>query len=98
MHKKQKILEICLERLEHNSVDEWALEVQARTHACIDFIAVKAIYHGKCQTRFEINIYTNSDTKGRKASSHHMDCFKEACSWLEGESQIHTITDFRDKV
>ena len=28
----------------------------------------------------------------------HMDCFQNACNWLENESYIHTIKDFRQKV
>ena len=38
------------------------------------------------------------EERGRKSKAQHMDCFKQACDWLEQEPEVHTITEFRAKI
>ena len=96
--KKETILDACSQRISCDSTDGWALDVKARVNACIDLVATKAKYHMRCRMEFELGNPQNSCIKGRKPSSKHMDSFKEACRWLEQESKVHTVKEFREKI
>ena len=73
----------------------WAL---ARVNARIDLVETKAKYHTGCRLKFEVHDQQRTGTKGRKPTTNHMDSFNEACRWLELESIVHTMKEFRGKV
>ena len=98
LQKKKTILDTCSQRIEHDPTDVWALNVKSRVNTCMDLKATKARYHTKCRIDFELGTLQTSHVQGRKPSSKHMDCFKEACRWLEEDNKIHTVKDFREKV
>ena len=99
---KESILEVCNKGLDIDKADEWAMLVKTRSQGCIDLVAAQARYHTSCRPRFQ-SLVSNHDTdqtekRGRKASVTHMDCFEKACTWLENESDIHSVKDFKQKV
>ena len=98
---RQSVLNTCNSKLENNSSS--ALQVKKRTLDCIDYVAAEARYHRSCRLQFE-NQDPSADEpnakkkKGRKVNSKQMESFDKACKWLEEDTSIHLMPEFRQKV
>ena len=100
---KKTILDICTSRLKVNPDDKWTIEVKARTTNCIDIIAAKAWYHQICRVEFQTGKKGNrrvccSMGKGRRENRIQMKGFFVACIWIENQSEVLSMKQFRDKM
>ena len=81
--------------------DDWGNEVLTRLQGCLDLVAVEAIYHNKCATRFKSNKATSKDlSKGRPVAVLKMESFERFCEWIETscDSEIYTIQELHQKM
>ena len=93
-YRKNFILEIA-----KNRSDSWDLDVIGRLENCYDLLAVKALYHVSCDTKFRLNS-KDATNSGRPVDSKKQDAFTKVGHWLEceGESQLYTVAEVYTKM
>ena len=85
--------------LANKSGDSWALNVKARVDQSLDFNASEARYHKLCKLQF--SRHENKDSNQsveRPTDSEKKLTFDSACSWLENETEIQSISKFAAKM
>ena len=93
----------CQERLNMDPEDEWSIRVIGRVQSCIDLVAVNARYHPTCRLLFKthrslVSVSSPIKRKGRRVNRSQMKAFLFACNWLENETTVHSLKEFRAKV
>ena len=97
---REIILKECQQKIEKIENDTWAIEVKKRILGCIDFVASEAHYHRDCQVRFSVgkNLLPQNQNGGRNRNEQILYYFRKTYEWIESETEIHTVTQFRDKI
>ena len=80
--------------------DKWGNEVLGLLESCIDLVAVEAIYHLSCSTKFRYSSYKT--TKGRPVAECKVEAYEKFCEWfkqeLESNCEIYTIHELYSKM
>ena len=76
------------------------IEVNKRILGCIDFAASEARYHYDCRARFSASkgLLPQNQNVGQNRNEQMLYYFGKTCEWIESEAEIHTVTQFRDKM
>ena len=89
---RDAILEKCDERS-----DQWANDVKANILSCIDLVAVDAIYHFDCATKFRSGRPKEPVTgSGRKEDERKALYFDHTCEWLESNMELIRLSEAYD--
>lgn len=95
---RQRVLHKCDQRN-----DNWSHEVYTRIATNHDLVAVNAIYHKECFSRFVSN-WPSADSppnrRGRPKDESMQKWFQVLCVWLEGKSdgELYTLKELHDKM
>ena len=76
------------------------IEVNKRILGCIDFVASEAHYHRDCRAQFSggKNLIPENQNVDRNRNEQMPYYFRKTCEWIGSETEIHTVTQFRDKM
>ena len=96
---RDTLIRECESRIAMCSNDTWANEIKSHLSTCFDLVSVGARYHNMCKKRFS-NGQTQEERcqAGRPKKGSEYLAFEEACSWLEKETEFHTVSEFVKKV
>ena len=77
--------------------------MKARVQSCIDLVAAHTRYHPTCRLLFKTHrtpdkVRTLMGRKGRRTNRQQLKAFWLACNWLENETTVHSLKEFRAKV
>ena len=83
--------------------DEWGNEVLMRLQDFFDLVAVRAVYHSACFTRFLSgrpmpNSSVKNKSVGRKENHDMLQSFDRICSWLETKAELQTLDGIYDRM
>ena len=93
------ILRKCEARLNMIAKDSWALEMKEKFSTCFDLVSAGARYHKNCRLLFVSGQKLKENGPvGRPKLSEKISAFEEGCSWLENETDFHTLSEFAEKV
>ena len=62
-----------------------------------DFVAVEARYHFQCRKDFKPKL-PKETTPGQPIDTDRQFYFEELCSWLESETEIHTLSEIHNQM
>ena len=80
--------------------EEFASVVKKRLSVINDLVAVEAVYHSPCQSRFfsSDRTLTSESSRGRNESDAKLAAFKTLCEWLDEQTELYTLQDLHDKM
>ena len=96
---RESILKKCEARIEEEN-DPLALQIKTRIMDCIDLIAAEARYHKACSLKLHTKktLDSSNTQKGRRPNETLQNAFAKTCEWLEMETDLITVQEFRDKM
>ena len=90
---QDKLISICQERKDKRSE-----EICKKLLNIHDLVAAEGRYHKKCKSNFYVGPLKSTETPGRPKNLTCIDNFNAVCEWLEGEAEIHTLSEVYKKM
>ena len=85
---RENLLSICDSRS-----DDCAQRLKRRLLTCTDLVAAEARYHCDCRMGFKRTQEDTNSTPGRPPDHDKNIYFEAACSWLESQTEIQTVSE-----